>query len=271
MIRLVRYELGKLRTIGLPYALLGVSTAITLLIAVLKATRAGNGAGGRLSGPSLATAGGLTGTIATADWAMILALVFGVTVATNEFLHSTITDTYLAVPDRVRVLIAKVVAGASAGLVFGAAAAVTAIAVALIFVASKGYSIALGDATIARYALGYVVGCALMTAVGAAFGSLVRSQLWGIIAVFGWALVIEGLIDGEFSSIAPYLPFSAAKSLTGESLTGGATPLPFAAAVGLVAGVAVVIAFIAWKVTLPRDVLRAGATWCISWRQAQSS
>lgn len=254
MIRLVRYELGKLRTVGLPYALLGISTVITLLIALLKATRAGTGNGGRLSGPPLSTAGGLTGVIATPDWAMILALVFGVTVATNEFRHSTAADTYLAVPDRVRVLIAKVIGGGLAGLVFGAAAAVAAIGIALIFVASKGYTVTLGDGTLARYAAGYVVGCALMTAVGAAFGSLVRSQLMGIIAVFGWALVIEGLLDGEFSSVAPYLPFSAARSLAGESLTGGAAPLPFAAATGLVAGVAVVIAFIASRVTLQKDV-----------------
>jgi hypothetical protein len=255
MIRLVRYELEKLRTIGLPFALLGISTCITLLIALLKAVRAGNGGTGRLAGPSLSTASGLTGVIGTADWAMILALVFGVTVATSEFRHSTATVTYLAVPDRVRVLIAKVIAGAVAGLVFGLAAAAAAIAIALIFVASKGYSVALSGETIARYAGGYVVGSALMVATGTALGSLVRSQLAGIIAVFGWALIIEGILSNEFSSMAPYLPFSAAKSLTGEALVGGAAPLPFAAATGLVAGVVIVIAFIASQVTLSKDVL----------------
>jgi ABC-2 type transport system permease protein len=254
MIRLFYWELEKLRTIGLPYALLGVSTVITLLIALLKATRAGTGSGSRLGGPSLATASGLTGVISTSDWAMIFALVFGVTVATGEFRHSTATVSFLAVPNRVRVLVAKVMAGAAAGLLFGVAAAAVAIGMALLFATSKGYGIALGGGTIARYAAGYIVGCALMVAVGASIGMLIRSQLAGIIAVFAWALIIEGILDDEFNSLAPYLPFSAARSLTGEALAGNSMPLPFAAAAGLVAAVAIAIGLVAAQVTLPRDV-----------------
>ena len=75
-------------------------------------------------------------------------------------------------------------------------------------------------------------------------GSLIRSQLAAIITVFAWGIVAEQVIGGLFSSIRPYLPFTAATTMAGSGL-GGPNPLPFAAAAALVAAVAALLAGVA--------------------------
>jgi ABC-2 type transport system permease protein len=163
------------------------------------------------------------------------------------------------------VLTAKGVAGACAGAVFGLAGYVAALGVGLIFVAARGDHVAIGDATLVRYALGHIVGTALLAAVGVGLGALVRSQLAAVIGVFAWTIVIESVLGGLFTSIRPYLPYTAASTLSGSPLGGAAfgpahglasgSPLPFAAATAaLLAALAVVFCAVAAGTTVGRDV-----------------
>jgi ABC-2 type transport system permease protein len=260
MTRLIRVELLKLRTTRLTYGLLATAAALTALFAVIEAARAGSGNG---IGP-LSTASGLNAVITAGVWALALATVMGVTVSSGEFRHSTATLTYLATPHRGRVLTAKAVAGACAGAVFGLVGYAIALGVGLIFATARGYHVAIGDATLARYAIGHIVATALLAAIGVGVGSLVRSQLAGVISVFAWTIVIESLLGGLFTSIRPYLPYTAASTLSGSTLGGsafgpahglsGGTPLPFAAAAALLAGLALVFCAVAARTTVRRDV-----------------
>jgi len=260
MIRLIRVELLKLRTTRLTYGLLATAAVLTGVFAVIEAARAGSG-----SGPApLSTASGLNDVITAGIWALVLATVMGVTVSSGEFRHGTATLTYLATPHRGRVLTAKAVAGACAGAVFGLAGYVMALGVGLSFVAARGYHVAIGDATLVRYAIGHIVGTALLAAIGVGVGSLVRSQLAGVIGVFAWTIVIESILGGLFTSIRPYLPYTAASTLSGTSPGGsafgpahglaGPSPLPFAAAAALLAGLAIVFCAVAARTTVARDV-----------------
>jgi ABC-2 type transport system permease protein len=260
MIRLIRVELLKLRTTRLTYGLLATAAALTGVFAVIEAVRAGSG-----GGPApLSTASGLNDVITAGIWALVLATVMGVTVSSGEFRHGTATLTYLATPHRGRVLTAKAVAGACAGAVFGLAGYVMALGVGLSFVAARGDHVAIGDATLARYAIGHVVGTALLAAIGVGVGSLIRSQLAGVIGVFAWTIVIESILGGLFTSIRPYLPYTAASTLSGTSPGGsafgaahdlaGPSPLPFAAATALLAGLAIVFCAVAARTTVARDV-----------------
>jgi ABC-2 type transport system permease protein len=260
MIRLIQVELLKLRTARLTYGLLATAVGLTATFAVIEAARAGSGGG---IGP-LSIASGLNSVITAGVWALVLAMVMGVTVSSGEFRHGTATLTYLATPQRGRVLTAKAVAGACAGAVFGLAGYVAALGVGLIFVAARGYHVAIGDATLARYALGHIVGTALLAAVGVGLGALLRSQLAGVIGVFAWTVVIESILGGLFTSIRPYLPYTAASTLSGTPLGGsafgpahglaGGSPLPFAAATALLAGLAIVFCLVAARTTVGRDV-----------------
>ena len=116
-----------------------------------------------------------------------------------------------------------------------------------------------------RYAVGHVLAGALLAAIGVGLGSLIRSQLAGVIGVLVWSIVVESIVGSLFSAVQPYLPYTAATTLAGSTLGGAAfgpahgaasssSPLPFAAAVALLAAVCVVIAAMAPRTTVGRDI-----------------
>jgi ABC-type transport system involved in multi-copper enzyme maturation permease subunit len=263
MTRLIRIELLKLRTTRLGYGLLATAAGLTIAFSILEATRAGSG--GNYAPPPLSTAAGLNNVITGGIWALIFAALAGVTISSGEFRHGTATTTYLAVPHRDRLLAAKAVAGALAGAVFGLVGWLIATGVGLGFLGADGDKVPLGAATLTRYAFGYILAAALMAAIGVAIGSLVRSQLAGVVGVLVWSVVVESILGGLFSAVQPYLPYTAATTLAGSGLGDGAfgpahgaattaSALPFAASAGLLAGIAAALCVIAAATTVRRDI-----------------
>lgn len=258
MTRLIRTELLKLRTARVSYGLLAIAAAVTALFASLEATR-----DGRRVAP-ISTASGLSSVTTTAGFAMIIAAVLGVIMTSGEFRHGSATLTYLAVPRRGRVLVAKAAAAAAAGAVIGLIGGVVATGVGLGFVAAQGDHVALGAGTIVAHLAGAALGAALLAVLGVAIGSLVRSQLAGVIGVFVWCLVLESIVGGLVTSIRPYLPYTAASTLAGAKLGAAAfgpgysvsndPALPFAAAAALIAGLFVVLSLVAARTTVRQDV-----------------
>jgi len=133
MTRLIRVELLKLRTVRATYGLLAATAVLTAVITTAEAARAGSG-----SVASLSTAAGLSSVTTSTGWAMLLAAILGVLISSGELRHSTATLTYLAAPDRARVLAAKAVAATVLGAIFGLVAAVIATGIGLAFAASNG-------------------------------------------------------------------------------------------------------------------------------------
>jgi ABC-2 type transport system permease protein len=260
MIRQIRIELLKLVTVRLSYGLLAFAAALTGIFSAIEASRAG-----KVSGVApLNTYSGLSTIVTGGVWGLILAAVLGVTISSGEFRHQTATLTYLATPDRTRVLAAKMVAAAAGGAVFGLAVYLVAAGVGLGFVAGHGYPVSIGTVTFVRYGLGHLVGGALLASLGAVLGSLVRSQLAAVIGVFVWSIILESLIGGLFTSIRPYLPYTVGTTLAGTALgaagfgpshaVSSAAPLPFAAAAALLVALAAVLAAVAARTTVRRDV-----------------
>jgi ABC-2 type transport system permease protein len=256
MITAIKTELLKIRTSRLALGLLAGAAAWTAMVATIESSR--SGAGGIV--PSLATQVGLRAVLASTGFAAILAAVFGVTVSSGEFRHRTATDTYLDEPDRRRVLTAKVLTAALTGLIFGLVGSAITTGVGLFFVEARGYSVAISTGTIVRYALGAVIGAGILAAAGAALGSLIRSQLAGIVAVFAWAFGIEQIIAGVSKTTAAYLPFAAAGTMSGGTsksmppLPPGLSPLPFGAAAALIVAVTLVLAALATRSSIRRDI-----------------
>ena len=258
MTRLIRIELLKIRTTPLVLGLLAATIALTGFDALLRASRAGNG---RIA--PLDTATGFSTVLTLVGFGLLMAAVLGVTVSSGEFRHATATSTYLATPDRGRVLIAKLVAAALVGPALGAAGFAVAAAIDLAFVAADGYHVPLAAGTFLRDAAGALLGAALLAALGVVLGTLVRSQLAAVIGTFAWGLIVEAILDGLFNGLGPYLPFTATTTLAGAALGGGgfgfqgassASALPFFAAAALVAGLAVVTAAVAARTTLRKDI-----------------
>jgi ABC-type transport system involved in multi-copper enzyme maturation permease subunit len=262
MIRLIRVELLKIRSTRLVYGLLATAAGLTALFSVIEASSAGGS--GQYAPPPLYTAAGFSGVVNAGIWSLVLAAVLGATVSTGEFRHRTATLTYLAAPGRGRVLAAKAAAGALCGAVFGLTGFAVSLGAGLGFTASDGYAVPLGDATMARYGAGALLAAALLAAVGVALGALVRHQLGAVIAVFAWTIIIESVIGGLYTSVRPYLPFTAATTMAGSALGGaafgpahnvpGGTPLPFLAAAALLAALAAAGAAAAAVTTVRRDI-----------------
>ena len=262
MIRLIRAELLKLSTIRLPYGLLTIAAALTALFATLEASRAGSAGTGVAR---LTTASGLSTVTTVTGFAMLLAAVLGAIVTTGEFRHASATLTYQATPRRTRVLVAKVIVAAAAGALFGLVGGVIATGVGLAFASGDHAHIPLSTGTLLGHIGGAICGAALLAALGAALGSLVRSQLATVISIFVWGIVIESLIGGLFTSIRPYLPYTAATTLAGAKLgnaafgpahgeAGTVGPLPFIATFALLAALAVAVSVVAARTTVARDI-----------------
>lgn len=258
ILTLIRVELVKIRTARMSFGLLAVAAGMTALIATLDAARSG----GKFT-PPLSTSAGLSFIVTVTGFALLMAFILGVVTSSGEFRHGTATFTYLAAPGRGRVLVAKLLAGFGAGLVFGAAGAAAADAVGLAFAAGKGDAVAVGAATLTRFGIGATLAAGLLAALGAAVGSLVRSQLAAVVGVLVWCLVVESILSGVFGSLSPYLPFAAAATLGGSRLGGGdigfyssstVTSLPFAGAAALVAGIAFVVAAVAAATSVRTDI-----------------
>jgi ABC-type transport system involved in multi-copper enzyme maturation permease subunit len=256
--RLVRVELLKLRTMRVTYGLLAAAAAITALFASLEASRAGRAV------PPIGTAAGLGDVTTVGGVAMILAAVLGVIATSGEFRHTTATLTYLATPDRRRVLGAKAAATALAGACYGLAAGITATITGLAFAAADGDHVTLSAATLAGHIAGAAAGAALLAAVGVGIGSLIRAQLAGVIGVFVWCMVIESILGASISAIRAYLPYTAATTLGGAKLGAGAFgpgysvssqgALPFLAAAALIAATATAISLLAEQTTVRHDI-----------------
>ncbi|MBO0804431.1 MAG: hypothetical protein J2P25_15315, partial [Nocardiopsaceae bacterium] len=150
---------------------------------------------------------------------------------------------------------------AVAGAMLGTAAAATATGIALGFAASRGYELALSGPGIARYASGTVIASALLAAAGAGVGSLIRHQVGAIIAVVAWGLVVELVVGATVTTVGRFLPYTAAAIMAGDTNGGGmpqiprgVTALPYPAAVGVLAAIAVALAVTAALTTVRRDV-----------------
>jgi len=258
MTRLVRVELLKLRTMRVTYGLLAAAVAVTVLFSALEASRAGRAV------PPISTAAGLGDVTTVSGVAMILAAVLGVIVTSGEFRHTSATLTYLATPDRRRVLGAKAVGTALVGACYGLVAGIVATTVGLAFVAGDGDHVTLGAATLAGHVAGAGAGAALLAAVGIGIGSLIRAQLAGVVGVFVWCMVIESILGGSISAIRPYLPYTAATTLGGAKLGAGAfgpgysvssqVALPFLGAAALIAAIAIAISLLAERTTVRHDI-----------------
>jgi len=257
-VRLVRTELLKLRTMRVSYGLALAALAVTALFASLQAARAGDRVG------PVSTAAGLGSVTTATGVALIFAAVLGVIATTGEFRHGSATLTYLATPARRRVLAAKAIATALAGAGYGLAAGVVATGVGLIFVAARGDHVTLGAGALTGHILGAGLAAGLFAAVGVGAGALIRSQLAGVIVVFAWCLVAETIVGSTVNAVRPYLPYTAASTLGGAKLgaaafgpgfsVSGQAPLPFLGAAALVLGLGVLLALVAGRTTVPRDI-----------------
>jgi ABC-2 type transport system permease protein len=149
------------------------------------------------------------------------ALVLGILIVATEFRHGTITPSLLAVPDRIRLLVAKLLAALGAGALLGLVAASVCALIVLLLLSARDVDIA--DSTTSetlQLIAGNVAASALFAAIGVGLGALLRNQVGAIIGALGWLFLVEPLltiIPGFDDVISKWFPSGAANATAGTA------------------------------------------------------
>lgn len=239
MIDLLGAELLKLRTTRTAGLLLVAMLAITTLAVTGAVVLASN------ASLNLESERGVRTVMHVCASGALFVLVLGAIVSAGEYRHRTATDTFLTTPARWRVVAAKLVTGAGAGVVFGGMAAATALAVAAHLYTIKGYSFPLSSSEAWQILAGSIAYAALLGALGAATGSLVRNQVGVIVGWLVWLLLAENIVAGLAPDIARWLPGAAGRGLVldpnGDFLSQPAAGLVLAAYAAVIAVAAIAV------------------------------
>jgi ABC-2 type transport system permease protein len=207
MITQIRAELLKMRSTRTMIGLIVGMIALILLTGLLT---------GLLTHPSgLASREDQRQLLSVSSLAGVFSALAGVLLVTSEYRFGTIRPTFLFNPARSRVLTAKVVAGALAGLAFGVFAEAIGWAIGYAILDGRGITIVLSSSDILLLTLGGLAGAALWGAIGAALGAIIHNQVGAIITLLAWGLVIDNLLFGLVPSVGRFMPTRASDALMG--------------------------------------------------------
>jgi ABC-2 type transport system permease protein len=179
----------------------------------------------------------------------LVLLLFGAVAATGEFRHRTLAPAVLIAPDRLRLFLARAAAYALTALALAAVMALVTLVLGVPLLAGEDGPGLAGSDYAAVIAGGLIV-ATLAAALGVAFGTLVRNQVFAVIAVLVWVTILEpltGLIDDRLPDY-----------LIGSTLTrvarGGDADMSFATATLVLLGWVAVFLVAAALVDSRRDV-----------------
>jgi ABC-2 type transport system permease protein len=242
MTALVSAEARKLVTIRSTWLLLGVAQVV-LLIGV---------SGVLLNRDDIASLAVQQSAIAHLGLVSLFTLVLGILAVAGEYRHRTITDTYLAVPHRQRVVWAKLVVHTVAGAAFGVLAAAVAVGASALWLAARGVTLDAGSADLWTTVAGGVAWNAAFAAIGVGVGALITNQIGAIAAALAWIALVEGLIARLVGDAGQWLPFALGSALN-RLPTAADGPGQWAAGLALLA-YAVVFVAAGVATTVRRDV-----------------
>ena len=233
MTRLIRAEVRKLVTTRM---LLGLTLGGILLVAfyvVVIVFTAGNRQAGSNALRSLSDPGSLRAVYGVPfEVGYLIPLIVGVIVICGEFRHKTITPTLLVAPRRSRVLAAKAVVAAGAGMGMGVLFTALAAGLGAVLVAARGYPVRLGAEGIPRMLVLMVLGLAVWAVFGLGFGALIKNQTAAVLTALALVTIVEGLLElflrwAHLGWAAKVLPSAASNAIVQPSNVKVANILPW--------------------------------------------
>ncbi len=270
MIGAVRAEIRKIFSTrlwwGLMLGLIVVSGGLAALFASLVGSTSAGGSD-RSQNPFLVMSKGTAQLIYSGGFSFnvtpLFPLALGVILITQEFRHQTISATLLSVPQRVKLMLAKVVAVIAVGVVYGIVHDVVSGGFGGLVLALKGQKTYLGDTDILQtFAVSLLV-FVLWALLGFGFGLLIRNQLAAVFLALGIAFIAHIALSIVFGALGwdtppKFLPdnLSVGMLVTSDP-TGGAGADPYFSPVvnGLIFfGYAVVLSGLGSWLLARRDV-----------------
>lgn len=225
----IRAELRKFFTTrlwwGMAIAVLLAGVAFALLFGfLLTSDQATGGANGVPSGSAEQVANSVyTGGLGVG---YLLTLTIGVVQIGSEYRHKTITSTFLAVPRRARVMLAKVVALLGIGVLYGLISIIGSVVVGAIVLNARGFDPFPSTEVLRTLALGLLV-LGLWALIGLGVGILIPNQVAALLIAVGVAWIVEPLIGFAMSfwefgreHIAQFLPTSATNAIVNAVSNG---------------------------------------------------
>jgi ABC-2 type transport system permease protein len=203
----IRAELLKIRSTRTTIGLIIGMVALVLLFALLS---------GLLSHSSaLASREDQRELLSVSSLAGVFSALAGVLLVTSEYRFGTIRPTSLFNPGRTRVLAAKVVVGALAGLAFGIAGEGIAWAIGYASLDGRGITVVLTSSDVLLLTLGGLAGVALWGAIGVGVGAIIHNQVGAIITLLAGGLVVDNIVFGLVPSVGRLAPTRASDALMG--------------------------------------------------------
>ncbi|MEI8238248.1 MAG: ABC transporter permease [Actinomycetota bacterium] len=209
MIRALRSEWIKMRTLAMNWVLTIVAIVFPLVITLITALVRGKDA--EFDMRNLLDV--LTGTSRVS--VLLLMVVAAVTI-TNEYAYGTIRPTFAAMPKRGHVMAAKAVLVVIYAMVVQALVVLVGVGAGAAIARSKGATMELSSVPTATPALvGAVLLAGLSALLGLGVGMLLRSTPLSVTLLIIWPLIVETLIGGllvlitKNEHLLDWLPFRA--------------------------------------------------------------
>lgn len=223
---LVGTEFLKLRTTrlwwGLAIALLSLSALIAVLTLIFADETPGFSLREELAQRSLFTSAGFNSTFA---------LVFGIIGMAGEYKQGTITPTFLAAPQRWRVVVAKALAYAIGGFLLGLTSSLLVSGIAYVGLAIKDIDVVMPASEIFELLGGSTATATFYGVLGVAVGAVIPNQIAALIGALVEQLIAEPLLFNFFPEEARFLIGGAGSILSGTPNLGATLSLWAAAGV----------------------------------------
>jgi ABC-2 type transport system permease protein len=245
---LARSEWLKIRTVRSWWAYLIV---IVLLTALAVAAEVGTAESANRN-----EVGFQVGLIENVGIAVLLAIILGITIVTNEFRHGTVTPTFLVAPHRERVVAAKAIVGVVVAVGFALLSLFVVLAVVLPWFEMVGADARLTDGELGSRAAQHILSAVLWGLMGVAIGAVIQSQVAALVGTLIWIFLGETLLLGLFNLIdvqgaVAYLPFRALDAADG---TGGEDLLSYWPGVAVSLGWVALLGALGTERTRRRDI-----------------
>ena len=147
----------------------------------------------------------------TFDFSALFILLLGVTGMAGEWRHRTITSSVLAAPDRVRLLVAKLISYAVAGTVLSLIVTVALMVLGTVILSLRDVT-TLGLADLADVLWRNLVVAALLGAFGVCIGGIVRNQIVAIVGILIFAFALEPALLNLALDVGKFGPTTGAPS-----------------------------------------------------------
>jgi ABC-2 type transport system permease protein len=196
---------------------------------------------------------------------LLLAMLIGILVITNEFFHQTATPTFLASPRRENVIAAKLGGALTWGIAFGILTTVLSVIAGATFFSIKGVGTQLDNTDVLIAIALNLMAFGIWAVFGLGIGTLLKNQIASIVVALVLYLVAQTVVTGLLyglsqwldqdwiQSVNYYLPSGASSVMTSAVKLAPEAPPWWAGALTLLA-YGVVTAAIGTLITKRRDI-----------------